>query len=518
MSLPSDRVSPLPAEHWLGILAAAVEPASDRCIPYSSAGYLDLRFWPRSLRLLHHWHYATLDRILRTASLPGAYTESHGIGIAEEPHVAEAMALFVCACHHDGRIRERALHAAAGRRDRLILGAALLRGSDAVAPVRAQAQQLIDSTLREEPAAMLELLDLALLLRRRRPRFEQAMWSESLEPFLRSPASADLRRAALVHRDGQVRLWALEAVCALDPQAALPALERALRDPVPAVGLLALREFRLRAEPAQRDALLASAQSLPHCVQRVEAVQQIQRLDLPNAQELLQTALFDPAFGPRRAAARLLRERYGIDPDVSYRAALNSSDPTRAHTALFALSPRAIAADGDALTRMHGHPSSRVRKYALRGLAAARSPSLDAFLQQAMASAEEGVVDFSAKATIRAGRSPDPSGLTTAWRAHGWGLPRPLLRAARRLPPYDELAFLLSMLSEQNEPWRRPKLQQALRRWCERSRIRHAAQAPTARVAALRQSLAQIVDYMEPELYAAIAQCLADPADEAAPI
>ncbi|QQP96118.1 hypothetical protein [Lysobacter enzymogenes] len=422
--------------------------------------------------------------------------------------------MFVCACHHDGRIRERALRAAEGRRGRFVLGAALLRSSDAVAPVRAQARRLIDASLREDPTEMLELLDLALLLRRRRPRFEQGVWSEAIEPFLRAPARVDLRRAALAHRDGHARLWALQAVCALDPQSAQAALERALQDPVPAIGLHALRELHSRAEPAMRDALLAHMHELPHCVQRSEALRLIQRLGPADAQARLQDALFDPAFGPRRTAARLLRDRYGIDPAAIYRPALNGRDSERMRIALVALSPYATAGDLDALERMQDHPSSKVRKYALRGLAAADAPGLAARLRQAMSSPEPGTVDFAAKAFTRNHRNPDPDSLETAWRAHGWGLSRPLLRAARRLPRYDELAVLLSLLTQESEPWRRPPLQQALRRWCGRSRWRSAAQASVEQAPALQQALVQIADRMEAELYEAIARRLENPQDQ----
>src|SRR5690348_16453625 len=107
-------------------------------------------------------------------------------------------------------------------------------------------------------------------------------------------------------------------------------------------------------------------------------------LDPASTRALLQVALFDPARGPRNAAAYLLRTQFQETPIEHWRNAVDAGPSQNFEAAVMALSEFAEAEDVSRLRSQLANPKARIRAAALRGLTRAKAPQLTEHLRLAL--------------------------------------------------------------------------------------------------------------------------------------
>lgn len=144
----------------------------------------------------------------------------------------------------------------------------------------------------------------------------------------------DALRRGGVHRDGEVRATALEAIVPhVDPAEALPILEAAMRDPKPEVRELALRAIgRMDVRLGKRAAeLLWQGALSSESAQRQTAFAALGRLQGPGAKhagELLRAASRDPSEERRRLAVAALGQVVQRDPAAADALVAAVEDPS----------------------------------------------------------------------------------------------------------------------------------------------------------------------------------------------
>ncbi|MFJ8039354.1 HEAT repeat domain-containing protein [Kitasatospora sp. NPDC096147] len=279
-------------------------------------------------------------------------------------------ALALALCDRNGRLRERAVHEAAGRltgRSPAFELAALLviRTGDWAAPVRRAARAALALALDEHPAELLPVVVRTVVLTDRRDRgaFAHRQTAATLAHLPVTPQLDRVVPALLTAPDLRVRRFALQARLS-GPQ----------RLPLSTLTDLAERDHdgRLRsiaAEAAVREALWTNRPDLlrrlttsRHAEVRALALTALVRSGRPDEAA---ERLTDPS-GQVRALARDAVRRAGGDALAHYREAVRADEPSPG--AIAGLTETGHRADTALLLPLLSHPRPRVRAAAVRGL------------------------------------------------------------------------------------------------------------------------------------------------------
>jgi hypothetical protein len=437
--MPRPRSHFKQARNWQAALVQALNEILRREVPSTEAAIeelerLDAHAFPELDRLLRHRDSSEIGDSHRVrARLTLHVNESEG---AEAGH-------FVNSCHPNGYVREGALEALREYPGRLAFAAALLRIDDWIAPIRATAQRLLATLLRQRTAAALfELVDLVIAMRSRE-RFGQE-WSRSLEAVFLAPDYSAQRWRALesLRRSASRQFW-YELMLRAEPQSRLRIAHAALTEAAPRLAMWGLALGR-DSEGQDARQLVEQALMHPRPAVRCEGIRRYVAARHVDSRKLLERALFDPASSVREAAAWLLRSEFAGDAASIWREAVDAV--RKVDIAVHSLSRVATTDDIDRLLALRQHPLSAVRASVLLGLAHARWPELPCQLEIALCD-PAAVVVRTAKTIYQHGSHPLEQ-LTVAvalQSAPSLATRRQLIGATRLLGKWPEIMMLLNL-------------------------------------------------------------------------
>jgi HEAT repeat protein len=367
-----------------------------------------------------------------------------------DPKVVEAY-LFVAACNPNGFIREQALTAFQHYPGRLAMAAALIRCNDWVPQVQQAAIELLNRLIAGGAGAdLFQFLDFLLKLQQRQ-RIAEDVWPNRIEPELLLPEHRQPRWEASRQGSPEAKAFAYRLVLRADADRTNEALQQAIADGHLVLALWALSQARtLVTSVAQK--LVHQALAHRHAPVRAEALRMQTAIDPASARALLEQALFDPARGPRNAAAYLLRTQFDESAIDRWRNEVDVASSAHFEVAVMALSEVAEPSDVSRLQSQLGHPRARVRAAALRGLWRAKAPELAEHLRLALRDSTSLVIRQAAKIYAHSAEALDQSVLEAA---HGGATSKQtrltLLHMARLLGKWESLDFLLSRVEDADD-------------------------------------------------------------------
>jgi HEAT repeat protein len=350
--------------------------------------------------------------------------------------------LGLVSSHSDGFIREEAVKALGAERSDRVIPFLLVRLVDWVEPVRRAAElALLDRLQPNYAQTFVECLGLLERLAAG-SRFAPA-FKTSLTNFLEKPECAEyvlggtrsrkpaVRRAcfpvaagnrgldlktvfelALRDEDVLVRNWAFRNGSSAFAAIGLDWYDLASKDPYP---------------PIRREGYWALAQ-------KAAAPGEIFRF------------LFDPSAGIRCSCQALFRDRFGLEPVGSYRAALESPDNGQAEIAVRGLAETGTREDGDRLKALLSHPSARVRCAAVGASGSLRVEHI-APLLIGLVAADRRSVAREAASVLLAGKLADPRPIWTEARKNPHeGASLAVLRKMRFAGKWQRLGIYLESL------------------------------------------------------------------------
>lgn len=294
-------------------------------------------------------------------------------GLARLPHAWAALAM--ASLHPNGRVREAAVAALAGREDAdgRELPYLLLRVHDSAAEVRAAAEAAIAARLTPARApAWVDALPVLAALQRRRGR-DHAPLIAAAEALLRSPEARPALRAGALSRDPAVRREVQRLAAA--GERADPTIGRSgLHDADLAVRLHAYRNLlRLPAGRDRTNVLLGGLADATPVRELVLASMLAHGDDC--APERLEASMLDRRSPAIRRSARdlLARGPQPRDPAALYRRLVAAGDSSpRLRGAILGLGETGDPDDIAALEPHLAHPHAHVRKAARQAIAALR--------------------------------------------------------------------------------------------------------------------------------------------------
>jgi hypothetical protein len=375
-----------------------------------------------------------------------ALTQLHG-----DPKEVEAY-LFVAACNPNGFVREQALTAFRHYPGRLAIAAALIRCNDWVPQVQQAAVELLNRLIVDRAGAdLFQFLDLLLKLQPRQ-RIAEDVWPHRIEPELLSPPHRQPRWEATRQGSAEARAFAYQLVLRADADRTNEALLQAIADGNPHLALWALSQTRAGLAESNKQALVRQALAHRHAPVRAEALRMQTAIDPASARTLLQEALFDPARGPRNAAAYLLRTQFHETPIDRWRSVVDGGPSLHFEAAMMALSEFAEPSDVPRLRLQLVHPKARIRAAALRGLWRGKAPQLAEYLRLSLSDSTSLVLRQAAKIYASSAEALDKSALDAAYgHAPSQQTRMTLLHMARLLGKWEGLDFLLSRVADADD-------------------------------------------------------------------
>ncbi|HEY0335158.1 MAG TPA: HEAT repeat domain-containing protein [Stenotrophomonas sp.] len=284
-----------------------------------------------------------------------------------EPALRQPL-LFLSAGQNDGRLRQKTLWKLPEFPGYLALAIALIRCADWVPEVRHAAH---DATMR-----LLELSDgqdvvalWPLVLRLRSRERGSLEWLENhVESWVLRTESLPLLRALLASDNAKVRAWAFSSSLEAGIDIGVDLLERAVRDPNPAIGLHALRHAQHQGDDVRMRFLAEMGLNAPHPVIRRESLRALSGLEGALTRDKLLVTVCDASAGVRSLSAFLLRDRYSEESLARWRAVLDGDTKRPTFGPLVSLADNAQPEDSNRVQRWLFDPSGSVRMHALRGL------------------------------------------------------------------------------------------------------------------------------------------------------
>ncbi|MGW0086667.1 hypothetical protein [Streptomyces sp. NPDC003393] len=292
---------------------------------------------------------------------PGPCWE-HTVPLPADPASLDEPRLALALCHHDGRMRERALLRAAAHPGLLPL--VVIRAADWAEPVRARARELLRALLDADTASALTPL---ILLVGRRERGAAAV--ELLEEVLRTVPRGRLA-PLLGHADRTVRRFSHRLAIEAGLLSAVELARTAARDDDAVVQTLC-GEAALSAVAADRrgpdDEVLVALLGARSPRVRAIGVTALRRAGRPACAE----GFLADRSGLVRACARYVVRQHGTDPLPWYRRrCAEADDPALPPGAAIGLAECGERADAALLWPLTAHPSPGVRARAVAGLRA----------------------------------------------------------------------------------------------------------------------------------------------------
>ena len=381
---------------------------------------------------------------LRQWAVPGPIPPSPGNPVAPVWPDSDAASryLFVAASDGNGFIRQEALKQFRLYPSRLALAAALIRMTDWVPQVQTDSEALLSAFSGQLPPTLwIDLLDLLVALRRRQ-RFRESVWQDQILPMLRAPESRDRRWRWATEGSWRVRLFALSLIVDDEPTEISAALRVAITSEELPVALWGIA-FLSRAQGVERIELLALAAAHPAACARAAAVRATATLEAESVRHLLLNAIFDPASGPRSAAAREFEHRLGQSARVLWRQALADKESVRWKGALLGLCDSPEAEDIPLITQAVEYRIAAVRCAGLRGLARIGAPTLQEYLNRALTDESKAVVRQSLELFRYGAGTLEPTVLLSSLRSSTDATRGVLMRGTRLLGKWEGLDLLL---------------------------------------------------------------------------
>ncbi|MFF5126860.1 hypothetical protein ACFY41_07930 [Streptomyces syringium] len=433
-----------------------------------------------------HWIALDLGIRRRSSSWPWSDTLPSMAWVRAGEPAANEPSLAVALCHPDGRIRQAAL--VRGAAVPALLPLVAVRCADWVAPVRAQARELLCAALAEpDPATLAAVTAVVLRTARRR----QGEWAQQLVVETLRRADDELADALLGSRDRATRRLAHRIAIGRERFSPARLAHLAATDDDVVVQDLCADAALARTGDGRHDEILRPLLGSRHSRVRAAGVTALGRTG--RAGEA--AAFLADRSGVVRACARWVLRQHGRDPLSHYREAC--ADPAGAVLpgAVAGLGECGTRADAGLLRPLLTHPSGPVRARAvgaLRTLGAADPAWLRPLLDDPSASVAR---EASVALLPYAGELP----VAWLWERLAVDRPRHVRTAAYRLLSEHRgtvpLRCHLSLLDDP-EPGLRGRARAAVPRWCPAD----AASAYAGLSPVERSRLDTLIDRAEPAL------------------
>lgn len=272
--------------------------------------------------------------------------------------------------HPNGFVREQALCRLGLVEDGTELPYLLIRLGDWVSQVRTAACKLVVE--RVKPGYACNFVDNIELLYRLRQGVRATSSNSILDSVSDLLTGSEARRAmlaAMSTQTGEVRRWVFRSLAGLVQPELGEFLLAALGNNDPVIRLMALRRIQETFSEAQLRSVLDAMKKEPSGLVRKEVLR-VSMNSLPYVSSVLEDALLDRSAAVREEARYLMRQRGAADFGQYYRDQLLTVRPILLPIAIVGLGETGSHRDAQSLIRYLGHATPRIRRAAVKAVAA----------------------------------------------------------------------------------------------------------------------------------------------------